>query len=99
MGRAANNMAWAHFVKGIFFLQTSTTMGGRHTKLLLTFWCIFRPCALFFLFSSGALRPAWALKPHIGAGLVGNLIVSTWFRYFGTAFLGRGPRGLILIRA
>ena len=62
-GRAVNNITWTRFVKGHFFLQAPTTVGGKCAKSLLTSRYIFRPGALFFLFSSGTLGSAQTLKP------------------------------------
>jgi hypothetical protein len=91
--------AWARLGKKHFFCKKGHNQRmGKGVGSSLTSRRIFRPGELFFLFSSDTLKSAHAFKSYLSARLVGNLVISTWSRYFGAAFLGKGPRGFASIR-
>jgi hypothetical protein len=71
---------------------------GKGVGSSLTSRRIFRPGELVFVFSSDVLKSAHVFTSYLGARLLGNLVVSTWSRYFGTSFLGKSQRGVALLR-
>jgi len=71
---------------------------GKGVGSSLTSRRVLRPGELVFVFSTNVLKSAQTFTSYIKARLAGNLVVSTWSKYFGTSFLGKSQQGFALIK-